>query len=220
MASSPQGGIVKRPSPALVIACVALFASLGGTGYAATQIHSGGVAASKKAVKALTKNDVNKLIASYVKAHHIGATGPQGPQGPAGGTGLEGKIGPKGPDASPLYEEITGEAPYKSVATVGLWTISLACEKGPVAAVKLTGPGSVYMTVSLGGIDGEAKTYTDSGPLGSGSVSGAAGTAQMSLSGFLRSGSTMAQFSLQMTVIEGGLFNKCTLLGDTIPVSS
>jgi hypothetical protein len=43
------------PSPAMVVACIALFAALGGTGYAATQITAGkgGSATASKTKRAL-----------------------------------------------------------------------------------------------------------------------------------------------------------------------
>lgn len=86
------------PSPALIISLVALFAALGGTGYAATNQDSA-VAAKKS--KTLTKRQVNKLIAAYIKTHppragSQGSTGPAGTNGQAGGNGTTGKDGTNG----------------------------------------------------------------------------------------------------------------------------
>jgi hypothetical protein len=69
------------PSPALIIACLALFVAMGGTGYAATQLPSGqGLAtASKSAAK----------------------RGPRGPRGPQGPEGLQGLQGPQGIPGTP-----------------------------------------------------------------------------------------------------------------------
>ena len=70
---------MKRPSPALVVAGLALFASLGGTGYAASQQRSAAsTAASKHKAAPLTSKQVEKLIAAYVVHHHIGAVGAAG----------------------------------------------------------------------------------------------------------------------------------------------
>ena len=67
------------PSPAFVIACVALFVAMGGTGYAATQFAAGQEGAT----------------ASKAKAKR-GPRGKAGPAGPAGAKGATGSQGPKG----------------------------------------------------------------------------------------------------------------------------
>ena len=70
------------PSPALVIAILALFVALGGTGYAATEAGGGAhIAAIKK---------------TRVNAGPRGPRGFRGPQGPRGAQGLQGPAGPKG----------------------------------------------------------------------------------------------------------------------------
>jgi hypothetical protein len=63
----------------MIIACVALFVAMGGTGYAATQLAGGEgeATASKKAKR--------------------GKRGPTGPAGPKGATGATGPAGPAGP---------------------------------------------------------------------------------------------------------------------------
>ena len=53
---------LRPPSPATVIALIALFVALGGTGYAASH-HS--TAAKKKKKAALTVGKVNSLIKTY-----------------------------------------------------------------------------------------------------------------------------------------------------------
>ena len=72
------------PSPALVIACVALFVAMGGTGYAATQLTAGqeGATVSKK---------------GKGKRGPAGPAGPKGDQGPRGLTGAQGPKGDTGP---------------------------------------------------------------------------------------------------------------------------
>jgi len=91
---------IQRPSPALVVACMALFVSLGGVGYAAatigtSDIKNGAVTGKKIKNKTITGKDINdKTIASL--RGKAGATGPQGPlgaqgaQGPTGAPGLSG----------------------------------------------------------------------------------------------------------------------------------
>lgn len=209
---------MKRPSPALLISCVALFASLGGTGYAATQLHSGaGAAKSKKAAKAVTKSEVNKLIAGYLKAHHVGAVGPAGPQGASGGAGAEGKTGPQGPGAQRIDVEQLGELAATKIATVGIWTLTLTC-KNTGASVVINGPGQFRYTESFGPIGGTASTASNEVTV-DGFTSGVGNGAQQGIHGFLTSGTTMEQLDLEITATNGGLFESCGVVGDAIPAA-
>jgi hypothetical protein len=72
----------RSPSPAMVVACLALFLAMGGTGYAATQLPfiKGG------------------RVSTKVKR---GPRGKLGPAGPAGARGHEGQLGPAGPGGEP-----------------------------------------------------------------------------------------------------------------------
>jgi hypothetical protein len=82
--------VLKRltPSPAMVIACLALLLVLGGTGYAASQ------ALPRNSVTSIQVKD-HSLLARDFKAGQLprgpaGAPGPAGPQGPAGPAGTGG----------------------------------------------------------------------------------------------------------------------------------
>jgi hypothetical protein len=96
---------VRRPSPALVIACIALAIALGGTGYATVlqvprnsvgpaQLQSSAVTSRKIAPNAVTSAKVKNrslLRADFAIGQlPAGPTGPQGPAGPAGMPGLSG----------------------------------------------------------------------------------------------------------------------------------
>ncbi|HEX2072010.1 MAG TPA: collagen-like protein [Thermoleophilaceae bacterium] len=92
---------IKQPSPALVVACIALFVALGGVGYAAAtigtkDIRNGAVTGKKIKNRTITTNDIKrKTVASLRgKTGPAGATGPAGPTGPAGATGATGARGP------------------------------------------------------------------------------------------------------------------------------
>ncbi len=89
------------PSPAMIVACLALVVALGGVSYAATVLPKNSVGATqlkKKAVTAakLHKNSVNaakvkngSLLAADFKAGQLPA-GPRGAPGPKGAPGLSG----------------------------------------------------------------------------------------------------------------------------------
>src|SRR5881409_2098119 len=71
-----------RPSPAMVVASLALLLTLGGTGYAASQ------ALPRNSVTSIQVKD-HSLLARDFKVGQIprGAAGPAGPAGPAGTSG-------------------------------------------------------------------------------------------------------------------------------------
>jgi hypothetical protein len=89
----------RRPSPALIVAIVAVFLALAGTGYAATQLEPNSVGTAELRDGAVTRA---KIEPATVTALMQGNVGPQGPVGPAGPTGPQGPAGPAGADgASP-----------------------------------------------------------------------------------------------------------------------
>lgn len=89
----------RRPSPALVVACLALAAALGGTGYAAIVLPANSVGTKQ------LKN--GSVVASKVKAYSLVATNfkpgqlPAGSPGTKGADGLAGAAGPPGPKGDP-----------------------------------------------------------------------------------------------------------------------
>ena len=87
------------PSPALVIACLALFVALGGTGYAATQLSEGqGQATASKKAK--------------------GKQGPRGPKGPKGAKGATGATGAPGTSGLPGQKGAAGASGATGAAGV------------------------------------------------------------------------------------------------------
>ncbi len=85
---------LRRPSAAMVVACSALFVSLGGGAYAATQIADGSVTHSKLAKRAVHTDNLTDWIDNQL--HMRNAPGPRGPKGDTGATGATGPQGPKG----------------------------------------------------------------------------------------------------------------------------
>jgi hypothetical protein len=233
-----------RPSPALVLSGVALFASLGGTGSAA----AGGVSrasgptaehatAARKAPARVTTAQVNKLIAGYIRAHRgqlrgadggagpVGPAGAQGSVGPTGGAGIKGDpgptgptgpVGPQGPGAVAIKDSELGGASNSSVATFGPWTVSDACSVAPAqSTVTISGPGNYSRSTELGTSGPTLAQGTGSLPVTL-TVSNANG--QGSESVFLQSGTALDQVTLEQTAVNG-LFESCGLTGDAIPAS-
>jgi hypothetical protein len=89
---------VRRPSPALVISCLALTVALGGTSYAAAvalpkgsvgtpQLKNSAVTSAKVKNRTLLRAD---FAPGQLQAGPAGPAGPTGPAGPAGPAGLSG----------------------------------------------------------------------------------------------------------------------------------
>src|SRR3989442_8492504 len=89
-----------RPSPSTVIAGLALFVALGGTGYAVTSLPVGSVGTAQLKANAVVSSKVlnGSLLAADFKKGQLRAAsrGATGPAGPAGPTGPAGPAGPAG----------------------------------------------------------------------------------------------------------------------------
>jgi hypothetical protein len=98
----------RRPSPAMVVACVALLAALGGTSVAAvSQLARNSVGPAQLQFGAVTNPKIrsNAITSAKVRNRSLLRTdfapgqlpaGPTGPQGPAGPAGPAGAAGPAG----------------------------------------------------------------------------------------------------------------------------
>jgi hypothetical protein len=119
---------IRRPSPALVVASLALLLSLGGSAYATValapgsvgtrQLKNGGVTSEKLAAGAVTAGKVKPysllsqdFAPGQLPAGPQGAPGPQGPAGATGPQGPVGKTGLQGPAGVSGYQVITSTSP-------------------------------------------------------------------------------------------------------------
>jgi hypothetical protein len=148
---------MRRPSPATVISCVALFVSLGGVSYAVTalpknsvgtkQIKTGGVESGDVKDKTLKLQD----FSASARAGLTGATGPQGatgaqgPKGDAGTNGTNGTKGDKGDtgETGPGAAFVTARADQDdSVTTSVMGTMTLDDFASTQPSVNVTVPAS------------------------------------------------------------------------------
>ena len=94
---------MRLPSPAMVVACVALVVALSGTGYAAVQLSRNSVGATQirpAAVRSSEVKDRSLRARDFARGQlPRGATGAAGAVGPAGPAGPTGATGPAGPSA-------------------------------------------------------------------------------------------------------------------------
>jgi hypothetical protein len=92
---------LRRPSPAVAIALVALFVAMGGTGYAALKLPKNSVGSKQIKSSAVGSSEVKDgaLVSKDFKAGQLPA-GPQGPIGPKGDKGEPGTPGTNGTNGS------------------------------------------------------------------------------------------------------------------------
>lgn len=143
----------RLPSPAMVVACIALFAAMSGTGYAASQLATGGDQAtvSKKGKKGKAK----------------GKRGPAGPTGPTGAAGAKGATGVTGP---------TGATGSTGVVSTGAFSgevgsipaASALAFRGPTATVtvtsatqRLTGTATAALATTAGTVNATVSFQPD-----------------------------------------------------------
>jgi hypothetical protein len=131
-----------RPSPALVVASIALLVALGGTGYAAvsatapansvntaalqngavtdSKIHGSAVTNPKIASNAVTSGKVKNgtLLKADFAAGQI-PPGPPGPAGPAGPAGAAGAAGASGNNSLVAFANVNGTGASPSIRSFG-----------------------------------------------------------------------------------------------------
>src|SRR3954471_370008 len=113
---------MKRPSPALVIATIALVVALAGTGYAALKLPRNSVGAKQLKRNAVTSPKVKNgsLLAGDFKAGQLpaGAQGPRGDRGEPGTDGTKGTDGQPG-QPGPLVDTLPSGKTLRGVYAVG-----------------------------------------------------------------------------------------------------
>jgi hypothetical protein len=220
---------LRRPSTALVIAGLALFISLGGTGYAAmtwaTRARNAAGKQKKPVPKTLTTAQVDTLAAYYARHHVAVSTGPA--RTPAAGDAsakreVAGRRAERQAGAQPagaqklLVEAISGTAP--ETLTLGLWKLTFSCVAGE-AKLAIKGPGTLDYTSTFGDPGAAGATVNDHGSTeGSGFQTAVASKRQQELHGFLADESTLEQLTYEATAENGGMFEQCDLYGAAVAI--
>jgi hypothetical protein len=130
--------LTKRPSPAMVVALVALFAALGGGAYAALKLPANSVGPAQLKKGAVTPPKLSPAAKTALsKPGPKGETGARGPEGPRGDAGPKGETGPRGdtgtaaPGAASIlnWDEAASATPaLKTIGTMLGDTFSAECE--------------------------------------------------------------------------------------------
>ena len=93
-----RSSLKRRPSPAMVVAVIALSVALGGTGYAALTLPKNSVRAKQIAPSAVRSAEVKNRS---IKRRDLARSVLRAAQGPAGAQGLPGPGGPRGEKGEP-----------------------------------------------------------------------------------------------------------------------
>jgi hypothetical protein len=110
----------RKPSPATLIALLALFVALGGSSYAALQLPRGSVGTKQLKNGAVTSKKVRNnslLVRDFRASQRARLRGPRGPQGARGEQGLPGAQGPPGPFPGSLPSRSTVRGAYSVAGT-------------------------------------------------------------------------------------------------------
>ena len=131
----------RRPSPAMVVACLALFVASTGTSIAANHY----LITSTKQIKPSVLTKLKGANGPKGNTGATGATGAVGAAGAAGATGTQGAQGPKGDTGAAGHNGATQVAVYSAVSTLAASstngaTAEVSCPAGTVA----TGGGAGY----------------------------------------------------------------------------
>src|SRR6476646_3952341 len=134
-----------RPSPAMVVACIALVFALTGAGYAAGMLGPNTVGTKQLKKNAVISSKVKNrsLLAVDFKSGQL-PRGPQGPQGPAGPSNPNADT-LTGYHANGLIRTALGAGPaFPSTVVLG----SCGTTETSVAQVSISAPGAGYVVVS------------------------------------------------------------------------
>jgi hypothetical protein len=152
-----HGLLARRPSPAMVVALIALFVAIGGGAYAATQLPKNSVGPAQLKKGAVTPVKLSPSSKTALTGA-TGATGAPGSPGAKGDAGPKGDAGQQGPGTTTLtYDAVASGSPSQVVVGTILGdTFYAECSIPAAGEARL----SVYLSTSDGSLKWDYGTET------------------------------------------------------------
>jgi Collagen triple helix repeat (20 copies) len=142
---------IHRPSPALVVSCLALLVALGGTSYAAVALPKNSVGTPQLragSVTSLKVKDRTLRVVDFAPAQRVQLKGPRGATGPQGDKGDKGEKGDRGEKGELGAPGTSGHVIVQrtGTSTSGTLAVSATCPAGK----KALGGGGFTQTPGAG----------------------------------------------------------------------
>jgi hypothetical protein len=222
---------LRSPSPAFVLAALALFVALGGTSIAAVTLKRNAVKnrhIAKNAVTAPKVKNASLLSEDFAPG--------QLPTGEKGDPGAQGERGPQGPGATRIsYSAPAGNSlTVVEVATVGPWKLYARCtapgvqSSGTALDVQVNGPPGTLEWAGMESVDDGAPATPKTGGIGLSAGNNPLASADAEATHYdrlaydmqLESSSTTATLSINGVANNTGPGARgCTLRGTAVPAS-
>jgi hypothetical protein len=144
----------------MIVACLALFLAIGGSGYAASRIVTPAPNDGASASKRSQQKAIKKAVAKYIAAHKSEFVGPRGnpgeigPMGPPGSPGATGEVGPAG--LTPASDRLAGPVSTGSSSSVDLGGPEVTVNVGPSGLV------AFWATATMKASAGTARVHLSS----------------------------------------------------------
>jgi len=205
----------RRPSPALVVAIVALVMSMAGAGYAAIHLPKNSVGHAQLKRNAVTTTNVkdHTLLARDFKKGQLpsggGKTGKTGPRGHTGRTGKTGPQGPPGPSASAV--SALGDPP----AGVGAFGAIASTTVSTTVTGRLLVQGTVPVSTvscSSAGCTQSYELFVDGVPIAHSTYTQGAGPSAVTIAG-VRDGVTAGSHTVELRSAPDGAVSGVTAPG-------
>jgi hypothetical protein len=205
----------KRLTFANVVACLALFVALGGTGYAALKLPKNSVGAKQLRKGAVTPAKLNLETRRTL----AGVPGPAGPAGPRGAAGADGQRGPQGPGLVTFNVPLAADGSDTPVTTVNGIAVLASCNAtASKLKLKPASPGGaddLYGSFAFNGSTIAPLARTGSG---SDEYNSNIGSHEVDFDAIVRNTAVTQSFA-RLTVHLGGPAN-CVASGTVIPATT
>jgi hypothetical protein len=205
----------KRLTFANVVACLALFVALGGTGYAALKLPKNSVGAKQLRKGAVTPAKLNLATRKTL----TGVPGPVGPTGPRGAAGADGQRGPQGPGLTSFNVALPADGSEIEIATVSGVVVTAGCDASfSKSKLQPIAPGATLDLYGYFSFNGTLINPLDRTAGSANAFSSGTGNHEVDVDAIIRNTAVTQSFT-RLTLHVGGPSN-CVASGTVIPATA